>query len=620
MVRFTHKGDDGPNRLEFNLFAQDIFGFGGNDILSGGNGDDALFGGDDNDKLYGGNDDDTLEGENGNDLLKGENGNDLLRGGQGSDTLRGGDGNDKLYGDAGNDSLYGDDGNDLLKGGTNNDLLKGGSGDDTLRGDADNDTLRGDGGNDLLEGGSGLDTLEGGDGSDTLRGGDQNDSLIGGFGKDNLAGGAGDDILDGGTPNFFREDPVTGTLDIMAGGIGNDTYIVDHFSETVTELANEGVDLVRLIQNRGGNDNSVYTMSANVENLEVSVSGGARVKGNELNNVITGSNFQDSLVGGLGNDTLNGGDNADQLFGEEGIDVLDGGNGGDRLSGGQGDDTLKGGLGDDILTGNAGADRLEGGDGNDTYNLIEAADILVDTGGIDLITSEVSFSLVNFGAIENLQLFDGAVDPNNGNVLPTDSNGTGNALNNTIFGSLGTNILNGEAGDDTLVARGNADQLLGGLGNDVLIGGGLDTVMTGGLGNDLYQIEFQLVGFINPSNVANPDPLLLFAFGNQVINMDAGQDTLLQKDNSNVTTTVNQFTRGAGGDFISFQTSANLVLNLDVVTVGSNTEFRAGDGIVANAGFGTGRLLSTLVGTTGFNAGNISVNTSAGNQAVFNFS
>jgi Ca2+-binding RTX toxin-like protein len=59
-------------------------------------------------------------------------------------------------------------------------------------------------------------------------------------------------------------------------------------------------------------------------------------------------------------------------------------------------------------------------------------------------------------------------------------NGTGNSLNNTIFGNTGNNLLSGGAG---------ADSLFGGAGDDTLMGGvGADS-LTGGTGNDWYWVD-----------------------------------------------------------------------------------------------------------------------------------
>ena len=91
---------------------------------------------------------------------------------------------------------------------------------------------------------------------------------------------------------------------------------------------------------------------------------------------VSGSKFNDSLVGNKndnkfeghgGNDLLKGGEGNDTLNGGEGDDKLDGGNGNDNLDGGKGDDKLFGGPGDDILNPGNGDDLLDGGSGLDSY-------------------------------------------------------------------------------------------------------------------------------------------------------------------------------------------------------------------------------------------------------------
>jgi Ca2+-binding RTX toxin-like protein len=73
---------------------------------------------------------------------------------------------------------------------------------------------------------------------------------------------------------------------------------------------------------------------------------------------ITGSNFNDTLVGGQNTDTLIGGLGNDSLNGQQQNDLLQGGGGNDTLQGGGQNDTLIGGAGNDTLTGDGGADRF----------------------------------------------------------------------------------------------------------------------------------------------------------------------------------------------------------------------------------------------------------------------
>lgn len=68
--------------------------------------------------------------------------------------------------------------------------------------------------------------------------------------------------------------------------------------------------------------------------------------------------------------------------------------------------------------------------------------------------------------------------------------------------------------------------------------------------------------------------------------------------------TVYQFVRGASGDRLNLTG----IPNLDVISLGANTEVRVGDSIANNTGFGTGQLLITLSGTIGFTDTDVNIN------------
>ena len=151
-----------------------------------------------------------------------------------------------------------------------------------------------------------------------------------------------------------------------------------------------------------------------------------------------------------------------------------------------GKDYLQGGKGNDYLNGGADADIMLGGDGNDTYFVDHKGDVVKEfgnaEGGHDTVRSVIDYTLPE--NVEDLYL------QGTGNI-----NGTGNDLNNSIYGNSGDNKLFGLGGDDCLVGRDGNDYLDGGLGNDVLIGGkgddtyffakgyGFDTIQDNG-GND----------------------------------------------------------------------------------------------------------------------------------------
>jgi Ca2+-binding RTX toxin-like protein len=237
------------------------------------------------------------------DIFGSANGLDnTMTGNEGANLLLGWDGNDTLIGNAGNDILYGVEGNDSLLGGAGIDVLVGGNGTDSLDGGADADALYGEAGNDILYGGTG-------------------------FVTDILVGGDGNDILDGSASVASGQLRNEGDYDLMDGGAGNDTYYVDTPADLTFEAMAGGTDTVIADIVGGG-----YYLYANVENLTLTGLTPYGV-GNELDNILTGSNLTNWLLGGAGNDTINGKGGYDVLFGEGGADtfVFERGTGGDVI-------------------------------------------------------------------------------------------------------------------------------------------------------------------------------------------------------------------------------------------------------------------------------------------------
>ncbi|MDD1457634.1 SBBP repeat-containing protein [Dolichospermum sp. ST_sed7] len=115
-----------------------------------------------------------------------------------------------------------------------------------------------------------------------------------------LFGNSGNNILDG-----------RAGADTMSGGTGNDFYYVDNISDSVIELANQGIDKVFTTIN--------YTLTANVEDLGLQGTA-TNGTGNELNNTITGNELNNVLIGFAGDDTLIGGVGADTMTGGTGND------------------------------------------------------------------------------------------------------------------------------------------------------------------------------------------------------------------------------------------------------------------------------------------------------------
>jgi Ca2+-binding RTX toxin-like protein len=332
-----------------------------------------------------------------------------------------------------------------------------------------------------------VNTIEG-----TVKVGTSSDnSLSGGTGNDILDGMGGNDTLDGGA----------GT-DTLYGGTGNDTFYVDNAGDSVVELAGEGTDteIAGL---------SAY-LPANVENLTLTGNAYFGV-GNALDNVITGSNTGNLLLGGVGDDTVVGGDARDAIFGESGNDSISGGSGIDYLVAGTGNDTIEGGAGadeaygedgndsisggsdfqTDILVGGAGNDTIDGGPawdlmygsaGDDTFYASQQVDWVFENPneGYDTVIAESPNGYYLFANLEALTL------------IGTTPFGVGNDLANLITGNAIGNVLLGGAGNDTLDGGAGQDILWGEAGSDTFLirkGTGMDIIADFTLGTDHLDVR-----------------------------------------------------------------------------------------------------------------------------------
>jgi len=193
-----------------------------------------------------------------------------------------------------------------------------------------------------------------------------------------------------------------------------------------------------------------------------------------FDDVLTGTASSDTIDLLTGDDLYSGGDGNDIISGDGGNDTLNGNDGDDNLFGGFGDDILIGGSGNDRLGDLSGNDTLIGGDGNDFYTIDGAGDIIVEAedGGVDRIQTTVDYTLGS--NVEQLALIQGTAAVN----------GTGNSLDNRLFGNSADNTLIGLDGVDVFFGRAGNDTLIGGDGDDVMIGEAGDDVLEGGAGRD----------------------------------------------------------------------------------------------------------------------------------------
>ncbi len=294
-------------------------------------------------------------------------------------------------------------------------------------------------------------------------------------------GNGGDDVL-----------TATGHSATLLGGAGNDTfngYVAA--GDTVVSYADATAGV------------KVYLSLAGAHN----VGGG---QGNDtFNNILdlTGSSFNDHLIGNSGPNILDGGGGIDTLGGSAGDDTLIAYDTSDTLNGGKGFDTVQfnltagmnydasalisvehligtpfddtiqganiamtidGGAGDDILTGGTHNDILIGGAGNDLlnggagYNDIADYEQSTDRVVVDLNTSGPQTISASQGT-DTLVAIEGVTGSRFGDDI------IGDAHANHLSGEDGNDVINGHAGNDVIEGGRNPDTLTGGAGADTFV-------------------------------------------------------------------------------------------------------------------------------------------------------
>lgn len=411
-----------------------------------------------------------------------------------------------------------------------------------------------------------------------------NDGLAIAYGAkiENAIGSNFNDVLIGNALNNVLNG--AGGIDTMAGGAGNDTYILDNAAELalIYEDTDPGRDLLTITYAAGPLTNVVDLNQANLVNVEsvrITGAGAFALQGNALDNKLFGNTGNDWLDGGAGADTLTGGAGDDtyvvdnygdvvvELAGEGrdkvmttltyglGANIEDGqlmGNAALNLSGNELDNVLIGNAGNNILNGGAGVDTMIGGAGNDTYNLDQAAELaLVQEGndpGRDLL-------LINYAAGPSTNV----VDLNQANLINVESvriNGEGafsllgNALDNKLFGNAGNDWIDGGGGVDTLTGGAGDDTYVVDNYGDIVVelaGEGRDKVMASinyTLGANIE--DGQLLGDAALNLTGNDlDNVLIGNTGNNILNGGAGVDTMIG---------------GAGNDTYNLDQAAELAL------------------------------------------------------------
>jgi Ca2+-binding RTX toxin-like protein len=291
---------------------------------------------------------------------------------------------------------------------------------------------------------------------------DSGETLTGSANTNKFASGAGNDTLLG-----------RGGDDIIFGLAGQDVY--DGRADTDTlDFTNATSGVVARLDH--GAARTATGDRATLSNFE-------NVTGSHFDDLIVGNAAANRIIGRSGDDQLTGLGGDDQLFGNTGDDVLRGGAGNDILNGSEGQDSLRGDVGDDVLRGGNGNDTALGGDGQDHIE----------------------------GGAGNDRAY-------------------GQDGDDTLIGGDGADRLRGGAGDDTISGGDGSDHIIGGADADVIDGGaGFDRIF-GGTGADVF--------------------VMTDGFGyNRIFDFEDGVDTMNFADHASVSSiadlTIRTFNLGA---------------------------------------------------------------------------
>jgi Ca2+-binding RTX toxin-like protein len=584
-------GSAAGNVLEGNGGANILDGKGAADIMAGGKGNDTYYVDDASDIAveYAGEGTDTVvstvtyelssnveklilaagsgafqaRGNSLNNTIVGNESDNFLDGKGGADTMTGGQGNDgyvvdhigdKIVENAGqgaDDSVYSAIDFSLASLGNIEHLLLT---DNAIKatGNAQSNRLYGNAEDNLLDGAAGADSLYGAQGNDTYYVDNVGDVIFEdpGNGTDTVISkiAFGTAIANVENYDFSKltngisftgnelnnEIKGTGGIDVLAGGLGDDTYFLNSKQDQIFENSKSGAgDTIATIFST---DLADYPGIENIRLLgaaALNAAGSADanlLEGNSGANTLDGRGDADTLVGGKGNDTYYV-DNAGDIiveYAKEGVDtviasithelapeveklVMAAGAGNIGGTGNALNNTIIGNEGDNSLNGKGGADTLKGGQGNDYYFIDHASDKIVEAAneGTDVVFSSVDFSLAMLGNVEYMTLWGPALK------------GTGNALDNIIYGNDEDNIHDtyyvdnaGDsvieevgAGNDTVISTialagpianvenydfskvATAVNFTGSDLNNIIKGGSAADTLAGGLGADTYYLN-----------------------------------------------------------------------------------------------------------------------------------
>ena len=413
----------------------------------------------------------------GNDIFIGESGNDWIATGTGSSWVDAGAGDDYLAAPAGNAVLLGGAGNDTIEVGASSNpapgtyYLSGGSGNDTLIAHAGLATFVGGTGTDTETGGSGKNTYLV-DPSDMTASSSSSTLVISGSGNYNTLSFARvtanvyvDLRSDDTNHSFGNGSPQAGMQQVST-----DTFVIPYTTVTISDIQSL----------TGGSGNDWFCNTAAMTSTLSGGAGNDDLNGWGVNNTLEGGPGADIIDGWYGVNTVTyegssagvyvnlatgeayGGD-ADGDVLEGSLQNLTGSAYDDTLVGTSAANTLSGNAGDDTFVYSGGGDAYLGGDGFDTVDYSGAGSAI--TVNLQNGSSGGAASGDSYSSIEK--------------IIGTRYNDTltGNSSGDTFEGGGGTDTISGGSGSDTyILGRGDGSTTVSDNNSDsntIQIGPGL---------------------------------------------------------------------------------------------------------------------------------------------------
>jgi Ca2+-binding RTX toxin-like protein len=275
---------------------------------------------------------------------------------------------------------------------------------------------------------------------------------------------------------------VTGGVDAVDGGLGEDGLVIDYRDATGAVTGNSTSNFTEA----GGGGRMVTITDGTFENFKILTGSGA--------DTITTGDGDDTIKTGAGASTVSAGQGANTIIGGSGADTITALDGGNTVNAGDGTNTVTTGAGADEISAGVGADTIVSGQGDDRIFLFGGADD-VDTGGGDdrlvidyaALTTDVTGGITggngNTGYVGLIaDLLGNSVDFEGSESFYI-TTGSGD---DTLTTGKGDDVLRGGGGEDVFDAGQGDDQVTGGGGADELRGGRGADVVTGGGGADVF--------------------------------------------------------------------------------------------------------------------------------------